>query len=320
MVLIYYSRGTQHVSRANSIKILAVLVLCIAPVIAKERRSKAPRFGADSFRGVFFEDVSSTVANPRPSVQELRGIKPQAAGPSEPESKTSGGEWDALAQAQSIEDEIKRQKLLFDSDTVQMGKFKSGGYAKARLELSIMATLFGVITEYQGDIRWKKDAKSMRDLLAASAGRCNSGAIEVFNECKTRKEDIEDLLRGSKVNSPKVKEESDWSQIADRSLLMEYLDVLSKEKLPELTNTDTGVKKSPEDVTRLADMVALTGHVLIQDGMDEADDDEYKALAEQMKKAATAVSQAVERGDADGARRAVGAINQSCDACHENYR
>ncbi|QDV68582.1 Cytochrome C' [Rosistilla carotiformis] len=307
----------------KALKIVCLLGLIVAPVFAKERRAAPPRFGADSFRGVFFEDLSESVAASRPSVQALRGIMPRAAGPAagEPqESEDAGGGWGKLASAQSIEDEIKRQKLKFDADVSQPGAFKSGGYVNARTELSILATLFGVVTLYEGDIRWKEQAEAARNLLARTAGNCNSGSIQVFNECKTRKQDLDDLLGGGSLSGPPAKAESDWPMIADRSVLMGYLETLSKEELPNLTNDDTGVKETPDKVKQFSDMVALVGNVLIQEGMDEADDEEYVKLSKQMLDAAILAGQAAKQGDADGARKAVGMINQSCDACHEQYR
>ena len=183
-----------------------------------------------------------------------------------------------------------------------------------------MATLFGVIVQYQSDIRWKKDAEAARNLLARSAGNCNSGSIQVFNECKQRKQDLDDLLRGSGISSPKAADESDWSQIADRSVLMEYLDVLAKEELPNLTNNDDGLAEDPDSIRRLGDMVALVGHVLIQEGMDEYDDEEYANLSKSMRDAALGIAEGVELKNADAIRKAVGAVNQACDACHEQYR
>ncbi|WP_417739461.1 cytochrome c [Rosistilla oblonga] len=309
--------------RSKSIVFVCLLGLLIAPVIAKERRAKPPRFGADSFRGVFFEDISESVAASRPNVQALRGIRPQVAGAEtkdDEETEDAGGAWNKLASAQSIEDEIKRQKLLFDSDVSQPGAFKSGGYVAARTELSILATLFGVVHYYEGDIRWKEQAEAARNLLARTAGNCNSGSIQVFNECKSRKQDLDDLLGGSSLSSPPAATETEWSRIADRSVLMSYLETLSKEKLPDLTNDASGVKDSPDKVKQFSDMVALVGSILIQEGMDEADDEEYVNLSKQMLDAALLVGQAAQKGDADGARKAVGMINQACDACHEQYR
>ncbi|QDS87445.1 Cytochrome C' [Rosistilla ulvae] len=311
--------------RSKALKIVCLLGLLVVPAMAKERRAKPPRFGADSFRGVFFEDLSESVAATRPSVQALRGIRPQVAGAAAggddaEESAEPGGQWSKLASAQSIEDEIKRQKLKFDADVAQPGAFKSGGYVNARTELSILATLFGVVASYEGDIRWKEQAEAARNVLARTAGNCNSGSIQVFNECKSRKQDLDDLLRGASLSSPPAAEQSDWSMIADRSVLMSYLETLSKEELPALTNDDSGVKESPDKVKQFGDMVAIVGSVLIQEGMDEYDDEEYVALSKQMLDAALLIGQAAQQGDPDAARKAVGMVNQSCDACHEQYR
>ncbi|MEZ6088401.1 MAG: cytochrome c [Pirellulaceae bacterium] len=308
---------------STALLLTGVLAVVVVPVLAKERRAKPEKFGMNSFRGLFFDDLSTVVDPSRPDVKALRGIKPgggKSTTVEEESDEQSSGQWKKLASAQSIEDEIKRQKLLFDSEVAQPGPFKSGGYVNARNELSIMATLFSVVSMFEGDIRWKEESVAARNLLARSAGNCNSGDIAVYKECTTRKQDLDDLLSGSSISSPPAADESRWSMIADRSILMDYLDSLSNKHLPDLTNTDDGVKDSPERVKQFSDMVALVGHILTQEGMDDADDEEYAKLSKQMRDAAILVGEAAMRGDADGARKGVGAINQSCDACHEQYR
>lgn len=312
--------------RTKTLTLLSIFALAVVTAAwAQEKRARPPSFGSDSFRGVFFEDISAAIAKPRPSVMELRGIKPQVPGnPSSSGDEGSdaggGGTWSKLAAAESIEGEIKRLKLIYDTQVAQPGPFKSGGYQDARLSLSVMATMFAIVVQYDKDIRFKKDAEAARNLLARAYGDCNSGSIQVFNQCKARKQDLDDLMNGSSISSPKAAEETQWSNIADRSMMMQYLDILSNEELPDLTNSDEGMKNEPEKIRQYGEAVALVGQVLTQKGMDESDEDEYIALAQAMIDAARQLSEAVERKDADGARRAVGAINQACDACHEQYQ
>lgn len=315
----------RFVSIAPRVVLLVVVSAWIAPVVgmAQEQRATPPQLDDNEFRTIFFKDLTSKVAADRPSVLELRGIKLQVASSAKTDASadaSGGGGWTKLASAQSIEDEIKRQKLLLDGGLAQLGAFKGGGYADVRNELSIMATLFGVVTLYDGDIRWKDQAQTARNLLARTAGNCNSGEIQVHNECKTRQADLNDLMRGGPITSPPAADETNWSRIADRSILMEYLDVLALKELPDLTNTGDAIKSNPEKVKQYSDMVALVGEVLIQKGMDDADDPEYLKLCKTMRDSAVEIGAAVLKGDADTVRKSLGSVSQSCDACHEQYR
>ena len=64
----------------------------------------------------------------------------------------------------------------------------------------------------------------------------------------------------------------------------------------------------------------MLGEVLVQEGMDEADDEDYAKLSRSMTEAAKGVTAGVERMDVDAIRQGASAIRQRCDACHEQYR
>ena len=100
---------------------------------------------------------------------------------------------------------------------------------------------------------------------------------------------------------------------------MTYAEQLS-ESLKSVTNNAASIKANADQVRREAELLSILGVVLIQEGMDEFDDDDYIALSKKMTEAASNVVSALERDDADAVRKGVGAITQSCDACHENYR
>ncbi|MEM6469970.1 MAG: cytochrome c [Planctomycetota bacterium] len=303
---------------------LIALVLMVAVVgFADEKRAPAPTFDKSTTDGVFFNDLSEAFRGKRPSLQSLRQTKRMAAAPAlgleSKRGEATGGPWDELISPSSIEDEIKRLRLHYDTVVTQPGPFKSGGYEEARLDLMVMSSLFAVITEYGGDVRWKKDAPAARDLFARTAFNCNAGTTQVFNEAKTRKDDLQDLMSGSGLRGRKAEDGNDWTAIVDRSPMMEYADYLHEE-LRQATNDENALKSEPENALRPAELLAVLGKILVQEGMDESDDEDYVALTQAMTDAAVSVKVALERQDYEAARKAVGAITQSCDACHEQYR
>ncbi|QEF97239.1 hypothetical protein Mal15_12780 [Stieleria maiorica] len=289
----------------------------------EEKRAPAPKFSADATQGIFFDSVGDAIRGERPTLQELRKkiAPPAAAASTTPEdgSKANAGPWDKLISPTSIEDEIKRVKLHYDSVVTQPGPFKSGGYQDARLDLMVMSSLFAIITEYQGDVRWKDDAAIARDLLGRTAFNCNAGTNQVFNEARARKDDLQDLMSGTGLRSGKAEESNDWASIADRAPLMEYAEIL-KEQLRTATNSADDVKAEPSDVRRPAELLAIIGRILVAEGMDDADDDDYVAFSNAMTKAAQGVTRGLELDDYNVISQAVGAVTQSCDDCHGQYR
>ena len=54
--------------------------------------------------------------------------------------------------------------------------------------------------------------------------------------------------------------------------------------------------------------------------MDDSDSEDYAALSEAMTKAALSVTRGLELDDYNAIGQAVGAVTQSCDDCHGQYR
>ena len=319
--------SSETVMTARTKRRISAIFLCLFFAVslnAGEKRAKAPTFSGAETKGIFFESVEKAIRGNRPSLAELQSKRPGvgavAAKPkSETDTSTEGGVWDSLISSTSIEDEIKRVKLHYDSVVTQPGPFKSGGYQEARLDLMVLSSLFAIITEYSGDVRWKKDAAIARDLLGRTAYNCNEGTTQVFNEARARKDDLQDLMSGSGLRSGKAEESNDWASIADRGPMMEYLEGL-KESLRESTSAEADVKSDPDSVRRSAELIAVLGKVLTSEGMDDWDDEDYAAYSDQMTEAARGVTRGLELGDYDAIRKAVGAVTQSCDACHGDYR
>ncbi len=303
-----------------------VAVGSLTVVIAGERRAAAPKFSGDSFRGTFFQSADEAIRGQRPSLGQSIEPAPRAVAAAAKPAATggTGGDVDSvftsLISPASLEDEIKRVRLMFDAAVTTPGAFKSGEFQKARLHLTTLASLFAVVVEHQGEVRWKKDAAAARDLFARSAANCKSGSPQVYNETKLRKADLEDIISGGGLSSRQAEAENDWSMIADRVPLMIYAESLLEGPLKSGTRNEEAVKSEGDAVRRSAELMAVVGHILRTEGMVDADDDDYKTLCAEFVEASRSVSLALDQGDAAAVGRAVGAISQSCAKCHESYR
>ncbi|MCH1495101.1 MAG: cytochrome c [Rubripirellula sp.] len=305
---------------------LVVAILVAGWGVADERRAPRPQFKAGEGAGVFFDKLEDAFRSGPPDLAKMRAREKQAASQQMAASTDNGsgdsgggGSWDKLITPASIEDEVKRIRLHYDTVVSTPASFNGGGYLEARLDLSVLATLFAVIADYSGEIRWKKDAPAARDLIARTAYNCKAGSTQVYNEAKLRKVDLEDLVSGGGISGRDAEAANDWSSIVDRSPLMEYLELLV-EKLEDSVRDEKTYKDEGDSIKRNAELLSVVGEVLVQEGMDEADDEDYTGLSDAMTEQSTSVVKALGRDDYDAVRQGVAKIRQRCDSCHEQYR
>jgi cytochrome c556 len=301
------------------------LLLATSRGWSDEKRAPAPKYSANDTESIFFEDFSEAFRGQRPTLAAIRAsAKAAVAAATNPASSkgadsATSDEWSPLISPISIEDEVKRLKLHFDSVVTTPGVFNSGGYMEARLDLTILAMMFAVINEHSGDVRWKSDSASARDLLARTAFNCKAGSIQVYNEANLRKADLQDLISGAGLSTRDANPESEWGMIVDRSPLMEYAETLI-DSLEDATRDAKSVTANPDQIRRQAELLSVFAVVLTKEGLDEADDEDYTKLSMHMVEASQGAVAALDRGDADEVRKNVSAIRQRCDVCHEQYR
>lgn len=316
---------TRSITTPTLIGVLTLLLISVS--FAAERRAPAPKFGNESFRGVFFTESSEAIRGKRP---EMGGVQ-KAPAPAVASRATGGGGaaapsdaplsgFSAIISPATIEDELKRLRLEFDSGITTPAAFQSGGFQTARVQLTMMASLFAVITEHNGDVRWKKDAPAARDLFARSAVNCKSGSGQVYNEAKQRKADLEDLVSGSGLANRQAEAENDWGVVTDRVPLMIYLETLVEGPLKEATRDENAIKAEADRLRKTAELIGTVGFILTKDGLADSDDTDYAAMCNEMTAAAKSISLALDQGDAAAVSKAAGAVTQSCAKCHESYR
>jgi hypothetical protein len=303
-----------------------VLLFSIETASAQNRRAPVPDASPAQWKGIFFEDFSDAFPGKRPTLSSIRdSAKAARENAIANQSKRSVNRdsadnvWSPLISAASIEDEIKQVRLRYDALITTPGRFNSGGYQTARLELTVLATLFGVIAEYGGQVRWKDHADAARDLLGRTAFNCKTGSTQVYNEAKLRKGDLRDLVSGTGLAGRRGEPVSDWSGVADRSPLMEYAEMLI-EKLEDDGRDANAIQSNQADIRRRAELLAMLGHVLTKDGIDGSGDEDYEQLSHAMTSAARDVVKALERTDYDKASTGISTIRSRCDACHAEYR
>lgn len=293
--------------------------------VKRPTRATPPTFKPGEFSGIFFDAPLAQLQGARPdasaseSKMATNGPMPDKADESLSEvSATKDGVWKNLISGTTIEDLVKESKSRLDSVITTPAKFAAGGFKDVRREFTLLASLMAIIDRYPEEIRWKTSAQYGQRAFAKMASNCKVGTQPVFNEAKLRHQDVQELLKGSKLSG--AAEEVTWEDIADRGPSMQLLEWALREHLAPMTSSDKEFQNGQEEVLKYAELVAAYGQILQQDGMTDADDDTYVELAAQMVTAATEAIKATKLGDSEAARTAVGKIDQSCNKCHESYR
>ncbi|MFM8574182.1 MAG: CheR family methyltransferase, partial [Pirellula sp.] len=192
--------------------------------VRKPDRAKPPQFQSSEFSGVFFADARSqlqgspSLGNPTQAA-EAQMAAGSDAGDSEPAAK-GNDVWKQLISGPTVEDLVKESKSRVDGIITTPAKFASGGYGEARREFTLLGSLMGIIAQYPEDIRWKSSAPYARTAFARMAANCKVGTQPVYNEAKLRQQDLQDLLKGTKLNG--TAEETSWvgRRARERSLVI----------------------------------------------------------------------------------------------------
>ena len=291
---------------------------------ASKRRAKAPSFDPQRVSATFFPDVFSVLQGERPKLSEDSGGSKAtgAATSGEAASPQSSVVWDDIISATSLEDEIKDLKTELNKSVTTPTQFRSRGYRSARREFTLLNMLFWIIEHYQGDVRWKNDATAVRQKFGSVAGNSKAGGNEqTYAQAKQAKELLDRLIRGERAGiEPDKDEEVSWEPVSPRRPLMQWLEKRFEANLKAWTSSDKEFQSNSEELLREAELVAAIAQFFLEEGMDDADDEEYRAFCESMKAGALAVASATKNGDLAGAQSGVGEISKSCSNCHESYR
>jgi len=291
------------------------------------RRAKPPSKQWDKTTArAFNDDAFAELVGERPT---FVGVGGGGAKPGTGDAMAGGGgggagaggfKWSSIVSEDTLSDEIKDAKKALAAAVASASDFKGGGYDRARDAFSAVAVAFGVIAEYDQDIRWKKDAESVRDLFARVGFNCKVGTDQSFAESKLRVVDLEGLLAGNPPDA-KAEREGDfkWSLVAGRPPLMSRLEAADA-TLAAAIASKGDFDKAVERVVHEAEVVAMIGQVIQRPEFEYFDDDTYKGYSATMRDAALRARDAARKQDYEAARAAVGEMKKSCDTCHGDYR
>ena len=225
-----------------------------------------------------------------------------------------------VISAETIEDEIKSILAQVSALLQNASDFKSRGYRQARREFSIAAMLFAIIHEYSASIRWQQYAAGGRDAFAEAACTSQVGSDDVLQRAKQLRTSLEDLVRGGSFSYEATASTAGWDDICARSPLMQRLEVIDADQLASSLASASSFRQDRTGVAHESELVAAIAVVLLQPGMEDATDEDYRKYCEAMTQAARAIVKAVEGDDYEAARQAQVQLKRSCADCHADYR
>jgi len=292
---------------------------------ARPKRALPPAWSAD-VKEAFYADLRELLSGERPNFGNLAATRPktspQPGGSGEPAgSDGSSFAWSQLISPTSLEDEVKKLKMAIDQTVDTPGPFKGGGNRDARVQFTVLAVLFAVIADFDGDVRWKDQAAGLRELFAQAGFSCKVGTTQSYNQAKLRKQDLEELIRGSRVEGAREAEATvTWDKVADRPPLMQRMEQAFDKRLRPWLASESEFKNKAEDILREAQILAMISEVIQREGFEYWDDETYTGYAAAMRDAAKDIAEAVKLQSYQQASEAAGAISNACSECHSGYR
>lgn len=310
----------------------AFAVLGVSTVHAQRNARPAPRAPKPTFNErevsrIFFGDVfAEALDGERPanlSAAPMMAAGGPSAGAVAGAESPGGysGDWKSFLPAAVIEDELKAIKLKVDADVTTPSKWNGGGYEECRRHFSIAAAMFGIITEYDGDVRWKQEAAYLRDVFSRSAANAKVGTPQSYNEAKIRKQDLTDLVGGGTIavtGNPEPK--TDWGATVDRAPIMQRIDMGQQEKLNAAVANEAAFKANKEELLHEAAMFAALAQILKQETMPDGTDETYVEYCDEMLTGSTTILDAIKLDNYEQASKGASMINTSCANCHDLYR
>lgn len=288
-----------------------------------------PKWDA-SVRDIFFLDARQELGPGEPPSAPLAGTPsppmpvPAASAPvaeAPATGSTTGAEqWSKLISPATIEDEVKSISQSLSDLTQTAGKFKSGGYQDARVQLSVLAALFGIIADYDADVRWKDEAGGMWESIARAGKNAKAGSDTTYQEARARATELIDLVRGGAVGAGEAKPRDDWSVVADRRPLMTRLEIGQRDRLNPWTSSAQEFERNSPELLHEAELLTALSRIIQAQGYEYGDDDTYQEYARQLEAALTRLTDATRASDHAGAQEAAAAANKSCEQCHADFR
>jgi hypothetical protein len=284
-------------------------------------RATRPDWQPQDAADIFFDNAFEALRGERPvHLQPDRGREPhpELADPAAGNTASAvGNGWSQQIDADTLESQVKQLVQSLQTSVKSPAHFASGDFRDAQQQFGYLSTLFRVISEYDGDVRWRDSARAASQACARTADRCEQGTATSFGLAKTMRDDLLGLLNGGALAASQGA--LDWEQTASRNGWMRWIDE-AEQRVKQGTSSAGEFKKSTEQLINDAQMLRMVARVLTQEGLEDGEDEDYQSFTADLQAAANQLILAVEQDRHEQAVQAAAQINQSCIHCHEMFK
>ncbi|MEM8945416.1 MAG: cytochrome c [Planctomycetota bacterium] len=265
----------------------------------------------------FFEDARGQLAGTRPTSSSIP-LKQLAAEPKRAVAADGQFKWSLLIDADTLTAEIRRLSNQLALSLKRSATFQSGGNLACRRDFGLLAVLFGVVADFDGDMRWQRSAAALRQRCLVASRNCKVATAQTYADAKDTHAQLQSLLRGQAPASDNAT--GGEAELVDRTLLMQAMELTFQEKLAPAMASMREFRKRAQAAAEQAQVLAVLATVIREEGYEYYDDEDFLLEAKTLKSAASELSQAASDKDYEAARAAAGRVGQSCSRCHEGYR
>ena len=253
-----------------------------------------------------------------------------------PENKTSGkmtkptqepapkkgtgtaASWDKYISEEMLQGEIKRIRNKLNSKLNSVGNFNRE-LLSIQIDAATLAALAAIVPDHSGKFTWKEKAKYVRDFAVEIAVAAENRGRPAFEKAEKPFLNIIEILDGgTPAELPDSEDKADFSDVADRNLLMKNL----KEKQDWIRTTISGeseLKSNLEDLLPRVALLAALGQVVNQEDYVFADEENYQKYCKDLIEGSLTMTEATKEEDFNKFEKGFDLFNKSCNDCHPEY-
>jgi hypothetical protein len=290
----------------------------------KQGVQPAPKFDAEVLQ-LFATDARTKLGPGEPG--GVRAPAAATAGAAAPAAAGNndlfegGFTWSKLISPDSLEAEVKGQVPVTAEAVKTMTGFKGKGREQAQTSFTVLAMLFGVIAQFDGDVRWKKDAAGLEKSFSQAGFNCKTSSDAAYKGSQKCSQDLSELVRGGTVDLPKGDASVPWSDLLNRPALMRRMEEARVGgNVSKWLSTKGEFKKNKDALLREAQMLAVISEVIKSKGFESGDDDAYQKYATALQAQCLVMIEAIHTDQQDKAQSTFAQISKACDACHGDFK
>ena len=275
-----------------------------------------PPVWSDDVKDVFFDDARKALSGPRPTASD----RAEEIVSSASAAKATNVRWQELIDADTLTGEVKRIINNLPTLTKNPALFKASKHNDCRRELTMLATLFKVITEYPSEVRWKANAPDMVRRCVSAAESCDEVSENSLTTVEETHTKLEELLRGQTPAISDIDSDSESANDPAFAPLMKRMELATEETLPPQLVKEREFRKTSPSIAEEAQLLAMLSEVIRDEAFGYANDETYQGHADKLRDAAVLLREAATAQDFAKAVEAAAGVSQSCANCHADYR